>query len=393
MAGAIIGRGCLYRASGIVVASVVLAASIARAQQEKSPTIADVQKAWQARQDRVRTARFTWKEQRTWPKGSISSTFGPAALERIPEVKGKIMPPADKTVDFSYTLAMDNDKVRFEYEGSEWANAKQDFRPVKYVSVFDGKTAKHLYPDGVGHADWPVGVIHKGADYRDAGLAALRPLLLVYRPFVATLQPTDIQEMTLEGEQAVIDGRMCVELVQRLPKNSSVQLWVDTTQDFLLVRRLIIEQGKPLEQIDIHYRVDRSSGWVPTDWKIVNYGSKGRLLCSINAVLTSGEFNIGVDPSLFDFDFPPGARVQDERMNNHGYILRHDGTKRAVLDEDIGATYEQMVNTAPGQALYPQYPKSKSLTRQWVLAIFAATGLLALGVLIWRRLRLKESPR
>lgn len=174
------------------------------------------------------------------------------------------MPPVDKTVDFSYNFTVDHDKARFEYEGKEWTHDKQDFRPVKYVSVFDGKKAKDLYLNGVGNANWPVGVIRKGTDYRDAGLAALRPLLLIYRPFVANLRPMDIRVMTSAGQQTVIDGRSCLELVQQLPKNSSVHIWIDTTRDFILARRLIIDRGKPFEQLDIRYRSDASIGWVPS---------------------------------------------------------------------------------------------------------------------------------
>jgi hypothetical protein len=94
-----------HRTSAAAVTLLVFAVSSARPQEKLSPTIDDIQKAWQVRQDRVRSARFTWKEQRTWPKGSISSIYGPAAFERIPEARGKIMPPADKTVVF-YILSL-----------------------------------------------------------------------------------------------------------------------------------------------------------------------------------------------------------------------------------------------------------------------------------------------
>jgi hypothetical protein len=283
---------------------------------------------------------------------------------------------------------MENDKERFEYEGKEWTHAKQDFRAVKYVSVFDGKIAKDLYANGVGDANWPVGVIRKGKDYRDAGLAALRPLLLIYRPFVPTLQPTDIRRMTLKDRQAVIDGCPCVELEQILPKNSSIHLWVDTTRDYILVRRLIIDQGKPSEQIDIRYHTDANIGWVPSGWKIVTHGSKGELFCSISAILADAEFNIGVEPKVFELEFPPAARVQEESANEN-YILRQDGTKRPILDADIGATYEQMLNSDPGEALQ----QGKHLRPRWGLTLIIACGLSALVVFIWRRRSLRKSPQ
>jgi hypothetical protein len=374
------------KVSALAATLIVLAAGIGRGQQAAPPSIGDIQKAWQARQDRIRSGRFTWKEHRTWPKGSISAMFGPADFGRVPEAKGKIMPPSDKTVDFSYVLRMDNDKMRFEYEGREWSNVKQDFRPIKYLSVFNGTTMKDVNLAGLGDADWPQGAIRKGERFRDAGLAALLPLILVYRPLVPSLKPTDdLRAMTRLNRQKVLDGRPCVELVQRFP-TSSTHIWVDSTRDFVLARRLVIDQGKPVEQIDIHYRNDAALGWVPTSWKIVNHHHDGKLFCSINAELATTEFNLDAEPGLFDFEFPPGTLVSDEKKREH-YVLRRDGTKRAIVGKELSSPYEKLLDSDSDATQLP----TKPLASRWALAIVIAVGLTALGILVWRRLRLRRS--
>jgi hypothetical protein len=364
----------------VAVALLVIISSNCRADQVPQFTIDKIQVAWQARQEQTKSARFFWKEQKTWPKGAISSAFASIIQQRNPGLKSKVMPSADRSVNFTYILTLHENKVRFESSGEEWDPEKQDFRPVKYVSVFDGKTAKYLYPDGIAHATWPLGTIRADPNYRDAELAALRPLLLVYRPFVETLQPVDIQGFSLENDDVVIDGLHCIELVRRFSTNSSIHFWLDRDRDFLLIRRLIVEQGKPFESIDIRYQIKEGIGFVPFEWRVVSNSGKGQLLCSGQGTLTSISINMSVEESSFDIDFPPGARVEDERKKED-YILRQDGSKRPILPQDFGATYEQILNSTPGNAL----KNTQSQQHWWTIAIAGTLGLLALFVFIWRR--------
>lgn len=377
-----------WRARAVVFCLLVLAADSANAQQKASPNIGDIQKAWQARQDRVRTARFTWKEKRTWPKGSISLFYVPAVAAKVPEIKGKTMPATDSTVDFSYIFTLDKDKVRLEYEGKEWDNVRQGFRPEKYLSAFNGKTARDVYPIGLADVDWPQGAIRKSERYRDAEQPSLLPLILLYRPFVPSLKPIDdLRGMIVTGQQKVLNGQRCVELMQQL-STSSIHIWVDPARDFVLARRQVIAQGKSVGQVDISYRNDESAGWVPTSWKTVSLHRNDKLYYSSTSEIASAEFDNRVESNTFDFDFPLGTWVLNERTGE-SYILRPDGTKRPVVGKEFSYTYEELLNSDPAEAHLPR----AALTSYWSLAIAVTIGLSAIGIFVWRRLQFRRSMR
>jgi hypothetical protein len=352
-------------------------ASRASDDQDGLPSVGEIQKAWQKRQDSFKTARFAWKEQRTNPKGSISAAFGSLIEERNPDVgKGRIMPAEDTTVEFACQLRIGVDRMRFEYQGETWVVETNAYRKESYTSVFGEKAPKDLYPEGNGHATWPLGAIRKDKEYRDAGSAVLRPLILTYRPFVKAMQPVDLERMTLQNQRVLIDEQLCVELVLRNPRDSSQHLFVDPLRDFVLVRQVFIEQGRLHQQMDISYQHDPVCGWRPTDWKTADYGPSGSLLCFTSAAITDYEWNGELASKLFELDFPLGTAVTDETNMSH-YIIKMDGTKRLIQGaEHANATYDQLL---------------KGESAIGVSVLFVIVGVLVLCIVVyvcsamWRR--------
>lgn len=306
-----------------------------------------IEKAWRARQERVRSAQWSWRERVFWPKGSISAFLvagtTPEELERrgLASGMGKVMPPKDTIVDFAYRLLLDGEKVRLEYSGQEWAHARQAFRPVQYVSVF-GKEQKSCYLEGTGHATWPLGQVCVGPNYRDAHLAAVQPLMLAYRPLAASMMAVKVLQMSVKGK-AVIDGRTCMELTESLLQKGSVMYWwLDPEREFVVLRRLVMVNRKPFEEIEIRYWEDKAVGWVPHQWRTISYNaSSGKLLCIHEATLEEAVFNGPVEHTAFDITFPPGTVVTDEKTGS-SYLIRSDGSRRVIQEDETGMTYEQL---------------------------------------------------
>lgn len=392
MSEAHVERRALLRAM-IAVAVAVLIVPAVCGEPGAPITVEAIRQAWQARQDRVRTARITWKEQLTEPKGSISSSMPRIVRQRLKLEESAIIPPKDSTVDFSMSLDLDGNKVRYSYEGMEWSHKIKGYRPVKYVSVFDGEGAKDLYPEGNGDVNWPQGIIRqKATNFRDAQLFRLRPPLLAFRGLDPALRPFDIGSMVITSRRAMIGGQASVVLERRFPgMNSTIRLWLDPAREYMIIRHLIIERGQSSNQIDIHYRASAEAGWVPDAWTIVNNMPSGNILDTWRAAVVTAELNNSVDPHLFALEFPPGARVRD-LQDMKDWVIKLNGKKRNILPEDIGASYEQMINSEPGEALGP---RKNQFILTWPGFLTMVIGALCLGIFIWRRLsqRGKLGPR
>jgi hypothetical protein len=141
-------------------------------------------------------------------------------------------------------------------------------------------------------------------------------------------------------------------------------------------------------QLDVDYVQDPQYGWVPTSWKYVLMDptkAYDQIARSFHSTVTAWEVNIPIDPSEFELAFPVGTRVSEPNSPTPEYIVTKDGKKRIIPPEDIGATYEQLLNSEPGYAMQPR--RDGFVT--YAIAIAIALVLI-LGTMIW--LRKKKSP-
>ncbi|MHB1426674.1 MAG: LolA-like protein [Gemmataceae bacterium] len=382
MVGAVSEKSGLLREIVLAAIVFVFLVPVALGQGGAPVTLDRIIKAWQARQDRVKSARISWKERRTEPKGSISSSMPRIVRRRLQLEDDAIIPPTDTTVEFAVSIHFHEAKVRYAYEGQEWSDNIKGYRNIKYTSVFDGVEAKDLHPEGVGYATWPIGVIRDGSTYRDAQMFRVRPVLFTFRPLVPEIRPFDIGSMTVTTGRVMIDGRSCVELERRAPgTGTSVFLWLDPARDFVIVRQRIIERVQTVNQINIQYRADTASGWTPSGWTIVNHIASGHLYDAAECTVTDSEFNVEVDPSLFTLSFPPGSRVQDQKRKED-WVIKLNGEKRPLVREDRGATHDQIINSNPGEALGA---KKKTFFLTLPGLVLLSIALLAIGLFTWRR--------
>src|SRR5262249_12816582 len=106
------GRVCFLAAVGGFLSSWWASAPI-RAQDAELTAIAA---AWAQRQEKVRSAKISWSEQKMEPKGCRSVL--PSRVTGFDE--DAIVPPQDRTVELKKSLALNGEAFRFERHDVSW---------------------------------------------------------------------------------------------------------------------------------------------------------------------------------------------------------------------------------------------------------------------------------
>lgn len=363
---------------------------LAFAHGQQGTTLETISRTWQARQDKVRSARFTWVERETIPRGYHSNLEVPPAmrdqaLKDMGIPPGSVVPPQDTTLVVSSSLCLDGEKLRYKREGWAWSAKDQAHVPRLCLTVYDGKVGKEFYPLGAPYAPWPDGLILSG--YPNARSLPLSPLVMTFRPFLPQMRIFDLHTMVLTDRRAVIDGKPYREL-ERKSGNSLMRVWVDSSRDYVIGRYLTMVNDRPRTKIDISYRKDAGVGWVPERWDYTTFYADGKLKHAVQAKVVSYQINPTVEAKEFYLEFPPGTRVHDRTnpQSPSDYIVREGNRKRMILREDIGATYEQMINSEPGEAL----GKRKRSFPTWPIGLATILLVIASGWLLWRRSALRN---
>jgi hypothetical protein len=136
-------------------------------------------------------------------------------------------------------------------------------------------------------------------------------------------------------------------------------------------------------RIDIRYKADARAGWVPEGWDVFEFYPAGQLSETWRARMADYEINPTVASSEFVLEFPPGTRAIDMRDLNDvkEYIVREGGRKRMILREDLGASYEQLLNSDPGEA----HGRRRSTSLPWHVIVPVGIAVGAGALLAWRR--------
>jgi hypothetical protein len=344
------------------------------AHAELQVTLGAITKAWADRQDKVVSAKFSWKEHRVHPKGTLGDG------REAGDAKPVTTPANDVAFDLTHTLTFDGAKMRYTWKGKVWNSEGSGVVDQDYVGSFNGLAPKVLWPRGAtGH---PVGTIMQGKKLLDVNQLQNLPLLMTYRAMHSTMGLFDPKEFMLSDRQGIVSGRKCVLLKQ--VNGGAITYWVDAENHYLM-RYATEKDGKTGIQIDLSYTPHPDYGQVLSGWRAVVYGVNGRLTESSESQVTDYSINLKIPDDEFELEFPPGTRVSDLTTPSDigdytDYIVRKNGEKRAITaDENLKATYEQLVNTDSGKALAPHWLLSK-----WIIGGNLALLASMLAYAAWR---------
>jgi hypothetical protein len=347
--------------------------------------VEDVFQAWKNRQQRVRSLYFRWKQHITEGKGALHSGIPtPHVPSREP------IPPHDVTYDGSAELWIEEEKIRYGYDGHEWSKEQQDMVPCPIVWAFDGKRLKTLMDNGGPDKPYPLGIVQPTDPVVIVGQVRVFPLLLTFRPLDSKMAFFRLSEAILTGGQARIDGRYCRELQLKQPGTGVVyQFWVDPSRDYTIVRYIETAKGKLIAQADIRFAEDPQAGWVPSNWDLVSQFPDGKLETSLQAEVLEHEINPGFPADRFDIVFPRGTSINDVEANRM-YIIKQDGSERVLEKEEWGLTYQEVLASEPGELVGTQ----SFLARWWrrLLLAGAAVVVAVYGWFRYKRHLVRSSP-
>jgi hypothetical protein len=351
--------------------------------EEGKPSIADIERVWKARQDKVASALFELETEKTIPKGSVSVVANPereaAGLPALPD-----NPPRDYIVKGTRHFSLSGGKTRDSYEDESWDPIGNRLYPKRYVEVFNGQRFKSLDEPSSGQENYPAGIVKKAPQ---SGSALKFPLL----PIIFTVRGShpdffrDLGKFQVAAHNVPVAGRPCLELVRVAERGDGREvLYLDQERDYVVVKFMIVEGDHPKWQLDATYSPDQAVGWVPKSWEyVIRTGGKDRhILSSQRRSVVRYEINPNLDDEEFDIRFPPGTKVDDDSSGRYVvYAIGENGEKGREVPANAGATYEELLKT-------PTRPHRWVLFWGWGSILLLALGTLAV---LWLRRRRRNA--
>jgi len=124
----------MLRATFALVALCVGLSFVAAQQPKPAVTMDDIKKAWQDRQDKVKTLKVSWKQELSYPRGSLTLFLKGAGFN----ASGP-QPPKDLFINGDSSLAIVGDTYRWDVDRKSWNGEKTRLDPFAYTIIFDGK--------------------------------------------------------------------------------------------------------------------------------------------------------------------------------------------------------------------------------------------------------------
>jgi hypothetical protein len=270
------------------------------------PTKPEIIRAWQRRQDAVRSFEFTWTEKQTHARGWLPNP-------RYPEREWLSIAGLwkDRIYSIGKTLTVDGRMTRYtfdidrpaEADGVDVKSPRGDtlglgvHRHYTYVSIFDGQQGETRLTSSLGSP--PGTIVHNTANI-DAQNLDTRPILLTFRPLDPQMGHLLIDRAITNLRRSFYRGRSIFLLEERHdPSGWKTILWIDPERDFTVVRFIVDEEQRTIVDMDIDYRQDQRWGWIPTAWRVKEMLADGSMRLVSTATVSRYTINAGIPPQQF----------------------------------------------------------------------------------------------
>ena len=235
--------------------------------------------AWKTAAARLRAMRVEYVTERTFKVvKAIRCAMRPNSEDRPPD---DLAPPRE----YLTRISLDGPHVRREVL-SKGPGPNGSLSRMS-LEVTDGKRIKSLtMPGELSMFPYPVGQLHGANLPLLLYLIDNQPILFVMLrsdPVMAGFRP-EFKESHLTKNAERIDGVECVSLEAGDPKARRKvwvqngiqytdgidpiysQVWLAPARDFSVVRYAQFNNGRLRERVDLRYRKDETSNWVPESW-------------------------------------------------------------------------------------------------------------------------------
>ena len=323
----------------LVIAIVLLpieTAYLLAVDTDSKPTLDEVRAAWKNRQQMVRSAQIRWS-------GSVTRT-----MWGDQEVSAKRV----------HKLTLEKQLVRLTSEGKrapQLSNGQVVWKHQKTTDLYlaDSELSHSLFREPVLHIDPSVGPSNGFLFKARTGPTRnhhVDPILMHFRALSPKL--TNIEgNLSVTERTGLVEGRRCSIVWEDGQRKT--EYWVDPQRDFAIVRmREFSQPGRCVADTTICYEADPRVKWIPKSWHGTYFlGKTGGVHKSCKYEVTSISINPQIEPSEFEYQFPPGTRVVDYRDSPPTqYIVREKGEKRIITRAESAANYFDLMRTESGKA-------------------------------------------
>jgi len=315
-------------------------ANLASAQ---SITKDEVFRVWEEREKRVQTAKFSWTEWQTIPKGSYPD-FPTAQDGQIGQFTPRENPSEDTTHEVKRALSVDHEMLRVTKDGPDWISQLRTFVQRFYISVNNGEESRIFH--GKPSENLPAsGAVNRGDLNQEMAINGVLPILITYRASHKSMGRFEKEKCRIAQVNAILQGKSCIVLEQPMQGNYMMVGWIDPASECSILRFAQVFGGRTGFQTDITYVKDAAYGYVPSSWQSIVIDTKTSCVReSDKARVDNYALSIPIDRTEFTFQFPPGTLVQDDRDGRLWAVLEGDKVHHYSEEEmQRGATYEEIV--------------------------------------------------
>jgi hypothetical protein len=326
-----------------------------------APLLQEIQRAWQARQDRFPSVVLRWEQEEHYAAGAFLNKDEVSVTRKM-------------------EFVFDGERCSFVADGPRWTSETRAFNHETFRVTVNGADVKMLFSGEAfgnhasgficGHTTMTV-----GSDYNR------EPPIVTFRPTAPNMTWFSIPDWSVSSPREVLNGHECVKLEIRPHEWSRENLWLAREVDFLPVRHEWFERERFLKRLDTEY-VDRADvGPVPQNWRCIEvFRESDKLRWVLTANVAELKLNVAMPAGQFDIEFPPGTTVGDEKAGRIS-VVRKDGTWRPIDREEFAtmSSYDELMETDP-----PSLIARRKAVWRWSL-IGAGAVICAIGALWLRR--------
>lgn len=338
-------------------------------------TMDDIKKAWQERQDKVKTLKMSWKRVVVKPKGSLDFLI---PRFDVPGVTAP-QPPRDiQLIGEADLVLAENHRFRYDCRRETWWMASQSAKPFRHSAIFNGKD--YLHSDSSVADPTKEQSAVQSASQAVVSLESLElyPIWWWACGAKGVTGQEPLAAYDTDGRTVLHKGVSCMLLEAKSRTTGSSERLTLTANGYLPVSFVSSRQGKPVTQLDIEYDTKNSTFAMPSKWRYVTRFVSGVTNESFEATVTACEVGVAVAESHFQLKPPPGTVVVDTRQRPESVALvLPDGNTSDAVDRRTVKTYEELVAIAQPRAV--RWP--------WIVAAVSGVGAGVAGYALMSRRR------
>lgn len=343
--------------------------AVAQPPAPPKPLIEQIEDAWKARAQKVKTVVVKLDVEEFYPKGSISKVNG---------ISGKVLPTEDGRAKFSARLVLDGLQFRLETDGVCWNGSR--IGQTREVALC-GPTVNKRVEEAQGKPY--QGYVPGKADYFQAMRDPYRPLVRHLRGGeAAVFGSSNLADWRTTSQSAIINGAKCTSITQSGDGGDTWTLWLDPTKEWSVTRETFVFPSGIRTDCDYKYTAVDGVGPMLAGWTARTMGSDRTPLKSQSVNVVSSVIDVPVSESEWILTFKPGTRVHDEKWSP---------SATAVIQPD--GSYAPSPGTS--QALLDQLREKQRWTPGWMFWLLLISALLlsaSVLVLCRRRSYRRVSP-